>query len=112
MLVLGGVRLAAFAPERLVDPAIHTLMALVSVSLAPDLANAYPGKRAARVTITLRNGTILERYQPTRKGDPDAPLSDADLAAKFRELAGPVIGEKTETLLDALWTGTVLPGAL
>ncbi len=112
MLVLGGVRLAAFAPERLVDPAIHALMALVSVSLAPDLANAYPGKRAARVTITLRNGTILERYQPTRKGDPDAPLSDADLSAKFRELAGPVIGEKAEALLDALWTGTVLPGAL
>lgn len=112
MLVLGGVRLAAFAPERLVDPAIHALMPRVSVSLAPDLANAYPGKRAARVTITLRNGTALERYQPTRKGDPDAPLSDADLSAKFRELAGPVIGDKAEGLLKALWTSTALPGAI
>jgi 2-methylcitrate dehydratase PrpD len=112
MLVLGGVRLAAFAPERLVDPAIHALMPRVSVSLAPDLANAYPGKRAARVTITLRNGTVLERYQPTRKGDPDAPLSDADLSAKFRELAEPVIGGKTDALLTELWTGHALPGAL
>lgn len=112
MLVLGGVRLAAFAPERLVDPAIHALMPRVSVSLAPDLADAYPGKRAARVTITLRNGTVLERYQPTRKGDPDAPLSDADLSAKFRELAGPVIGDRTEALLAALWTGAALPGAV
>ncbi len=110
MLVLGGVRLAAFEPERLVDPAIHALMPRVSVSLAPDLANAYPGKRAARVTIILRNGTTLERYQPTRKGDPDAPLSDADLSAKFRELATPVIGTAAEDLLAALWGGTALPG--
>jgi 2-methylcitrate dehydratase PrpD len=112
MLVLGGVRLAAFAPERLTDPAIHALMPRVSVSLAPDLADAYPARRAARVTITLRNGQVLERYQPTRKGDPDAPLSDADLSAKFRELATPVIGAAAETLLAALWTGSELPGAL
>ena len=112
MLVLGGVRLAAFAPERLVDPAIHALMPRVSVSLAPDLADAYPGKRAARVTVTLRNGQVLERYQPTRKGDPDAPLSDADLSAKFRELVRPVIGEAAEALLSALWSGADLPGAV
>jgi len=112
MLVLGGVRLAAFAPERLADPAIHALMPRVSVSLAPDLADAYPGKRAARVTITLRNGRVLERYQPTRKGDPDAPLSDDDLSAKFRELATPVIGAAAETLLSALWTGNELPGVV
>jgi 2-methylcitrate dehydratase PrpD len=112
MLVLGGVRLAAFAPERLSDPAIRALMPRISVSLAPDLANAYPGKRAARVTITLRNGEALERYQPTRKGDPDAPLSDDDLSAKFRELATPVIGAAAEALLSALWTGTALPGQL
>ena len=87
-------------------------MPRVSVSLAPDLADAYPARRAARVTITLRNGQVLERYQPTRKGDPDAPLSDADLSAKFRELATPVIGAAAETLLAALWTGSELPGAL
>jgi len=112
MLVLGGVRLAAFAPERLADPAIHALMPRISVSLAADLADAYPGKRAARVTITLRNGQVLERYQPTRKGDPDAPLSDDDLSAKFRELATPMIGATAETLLSALWTGADLPGAV
>jgi 2-methylcitrate dehydratase PrpD len=87
-------------------------MPRVSDRLAPDLANAYPGKRAARVTVTLRNGQVLERYQPTRKGDPDAPLSDADLSAKFRELARPVIGETAEALLSALWSGTDLPGAV
>jgi hypothetical protein len=37
-------------------------------------------------------------------GDPEAPLSDAQLDAKVLELAGPVIGaEPTRALLDRLW---------
>jgi 2-methylcitrate dehydratase PrpD len=113
MLVLGGVRLAAFAPESLADPRIRAVMPKVSVSLDPELAADYPGRRAAKVTIGLRDGRELFRYQPTRKGDPDAPLSDAELSEKFRELAVPVIGAAAaEALLQSLWTGDALPGAV
>jgi 2-methylcitrate dehydratase PrpD len=111
MLVLGGVRLAAFEPAALASPAIRAQMAKVTVSLDPELAADYPGRRAAKVTIALKDGRELFRYQPTRKGDPDAPLSDAELSEKFRELAVPVIGAAAaETLLQSLWTGTALPG--
>jgi outer membrane protein assembly factor BamB len=51
----------------------------------PELADAYPGKRAAKVWITLKDGRELYHYAPTRKGDPDAPLSDAELGDKFFE---------------------------
>jgi 2-methylcitrate dehydratase PrpD len=113
MLVLGGVRIAAFEPENLANPAIQAQMDKVSVSLDPELAADYPGRRAAKVAVTLRDGRELFRYQPTRKGDPDAPLSDAELSEKFRELAMPVIGPAAaEALLDGLWTGTALPGAV
>ncbi|HEV7264801.1 MAG TPA: MmgE/PrpD family protein [Falsiroseomonas sp.] len=113
LLVLGGVRIAAFAPDRLRDPAILALMPRVSVSLDPELADAYPRRRAAKLRVTLRDGRVLEHYQPTRKGDPDMPLSDAELSAKFLELAGPAIGEATaRNLLDALWQGESLPGAI
>ncbi|WP_270938371.1 MmgE/PrpD family protein [Falsiroseomonas oryzae] len=111
LLVLGGVRLAAFAPERLRDPAIRALMPRIAVSLDPELADAYPQRRAARVRVTLRDGRALERFQPTRKGDPDLPLSDDDLSAKFLELAGPVTGgAAARDLLDRLWHGAALPG--
>jgi 2-methylcitrate dehydratase PrpD len=111
LLRLGGVRLAAFAPENLSDPAIRADMAKVTVSLAPDLADAYPARRAARVAVTLRDGTVLKHLQPTRKGDPDMPLSDADLSAKFHELAGPAIGaEAAARLEEALLRGNALPG--
>ena len=55
--------------------------------------HAGPGRRAARVTITLRDGRVLTHLQPDRKGDPELPLSDADLEGKLLELAAPVIGE-------------------
>jgi hypothetical protein len=42
--------------------------------------------------------------QPTRKGDPDAPLTDADLNDKFLELASPVLGvEPAKRRLEELW---------
>ena len=61
-------------------------------------------QRAARVTVTLRDGQMLEQFAPCRKGDPEAPLSDADLNDKFIELASPVIGDPAgRQLLDQLW---------
>ncbi|MGG5818682.1 MmgE/PrpD family protein [Falsiroseomonas sp. HW251] len=113
LLVLGGVRIEAFSPQKLRDPAIRGLMARVTVSLDPALADAYPQVRAANVTVRLKDGRVLERHQPTRKGDPDMPLTDAELSAKFRELAVPTIGaERAERLLCALWTGRDLPEAV
>jgi 2-methylcitrate dehydratase PrpD len=113
MLVLGGVRLAAFAPESLANPAIRALLPKVSVSLDPELADAYPARRAANVTIELNDGRRLFRHQPTRKGDPDAPLSDAELSEKFQELTAPVIGARAAAELEEqLWHGDTLPGTI
>jgi hypothetical protein len=42
--------------------------------------------------------------QPTRKGDPELPLTDRDLDDKFMELASPVVGEgRAQALLARLW---------
>jgi hypothetical protein len=35
---------------------------------------------------------VFTHGQHTRKGDPDLPLSDAELNAKFTELTSPVLG--------------------
>ncbi len=110
LLELGGVRLAAFAPEQLTNPAIRAIMPRVTVSLDPALARAYPRQRAANLTVTLRDNRTLEHHQPTRKGDPDMPLSDAELSQKFTELAAPVLGaEASGARLRELWEGQALP---
>ena len=92
-LAHGSVRLAAFEPPRLEDPLTRDLMRRVDVALDPELDATFPGQRAARVTIVARDGRRGEHLQPTRKGDPDAPLTDRELEAKYLELAAPVVGD-------------------
>ena len=98
-LVHGSVRLAAFTADRLADPRTQALTQRIDVELDPLCQADFPGRRSARLRVTLADGTVLERYQPTRKGDPDDPLTDAELAAKFHELASPAIGANAAAAL-------------
>jgi 2-methylcitrate dehydratase PrpD len=102
-LTHGSVRLAAFEPPRLNDPVTRALMAKVAPSVDAELDATFPRQRAARVAITAR-GRREELLQPTRKGDPDLPLTDAELEDKYMELAAPVIGRAAaQELLARLW---------
>lgn len=103
-LIHGSVRLTAFTPERLADASVRDLMQRIDLRVDPEIDAAFPGKRAARVTVRTRDGKELEYLQPNRKGDPEEPLSDEDLNEKFFELAGRVLGKPAATdLLQRLW---------
>ena len=102
-LTHGSVRLAAFEPARINDPATRALMRNVVPSVDAELDATFPSQRAARVAITAR-GRRDEVLQPTRKGDPDLPLTDEELNGKFLELASPVLGsDAAQRLLAELW---------
>jgi 2-methylcitrate dehydratase PrpD len=92
-LVHGSVRMAAYEPARLQDPATLALLQRVEAVVDPEIDALFPGQRAARVAITLRDGQQLVHFQPNRKGDPEEPLDDAELEGKLLELASPIIGE-------------------
>ncbi len=104
-LTHGSVRLAAFEPGRMRDPETRALMERIEVSIDPELDAAFPKQRAARVAMVARDGREEQYLQPMRIGDPEAPLSDAQLDDKYLELAVPVLGEaKARELLGRLWT--------
>jgi 2-methylcitrate dehydratase PrpD len=103
-LVHGSVRLAAFEPARLNDAATRTLMACITPALDPAVEAAFPGRRGARIHVRLRDGRTFEHLQHHRKGDPELPLSDADLEGKLLELAAPAIGEAaSRALIARIW---------
>ena len=103
-LVHGSVRLDAFGPKRLADPLIRALMQRTRIAADAALSAAFPLQRAARVTVTLTDGRQLAHFAPCRKGDPEAPLTDAEINAKFDELAAPVLGEAPALALrEQLW---------
>ena len=107
----GSVRLAAFEPERMNDAPTRALMKKIALTVDPELDAAFPGQRAARIEIRLRDGRVLAHLQPFRKGDPEAPLSDLELEQKYRELADPVLGsDAAGALLEKLNRLDQLPG--
>ena len=100
----GSVRIEAFEAERMADPAIRAMLGQINLGIDPAVDAEFPARRAAHVSVTTKDGRQLTHYQPTRKGDPDLPLSDDELDAKFIELTSPVLGsELTNSLLQNLW---------
>lgn len=111
LLYTGGVRLAAFAPEALAREDLRAFMPKVTVTEDPEIAARYPARRQARLNITLTSGEVIEHFQPTRKGDPDDPLTDAELFEKYDELTAKVLSpEDAMKLRDVIMNSDDLPG--
>lgn len=103
-LLYGSVRLNAFTENRLADERTCALMRRVTLRSNPKLSAGFPSMRAASVKITTEDGKTFEHFSPYRKGDPEAPLTDAELNDKFDELVAPVIGrEPALRLREQLW---------
>ncbi len=100
----GSARLAAFTPEWLENTDLRALMERVEMAVDPRAEAVFPGQRSAFVEIETQDGHTFLHYAPTRKGDPDAPLSDAELENKFRELAGVVLNQaEMDQLIKRVW---------
>ena len=98
----GSVRLAAFSEARLADPAARALMQRVTLTADPALRRLSFHARAG--APHARRRAHLEQFAPHRRGDPEAPLPDEELSAKFDELATPVIGlDAAQALRERLW---------
>ncbi len=85
-ILFGAVRLSAFSPQRLSSANTLALAQKVELQVEPTLESSFPRQRAATVEIFMNDGRKLRHHCPTRKGDPDNPLSDEEIDAKLREL--------------------------
>jgi len=87
------------------EPGLRDLMRRVTLTSDETLTAGFPRMRAARVQLMLKDGRLLEHFSPYRQGDPEAPLTDAQVDDKFMELAAPVLGEaRSGALLSELWS--------
>lgn len=112
-LVHGSVRLAAFERDRLNDGDTRRLMHRITKALDAEVDAAFPARRGARVEVRLRDGRQLVHLQRDRKGDPELPLTDADLEEKLLELAAPALGvPAARALIGRIWSLHRLPTLL
>ncbi len=94
---------AAFAPERIRDPALAALQAKVAAIVAtPEFDATYAWKQGARVQITLTGGTVLERTVHGQKGSIYDPLSDEEVERKFRRFAAGRLDDGIPALIRSL----------
>jgi len=101
-LARGRVGLDDFGYEVLGDEAVRGLMARMSVGLSEELDERYPQEWPARVRVALADGRELTRLVKVPRGDPENPLTQAELEEKFRLL---ITGTGYEEIADALIEG-------
>jgi 2-methylcitrate dehydratase PrpD len=100
-LAHGRVGLDEFEPEALEDETVHRLMAKISVGLSEELDSHYPQEWPARVRVTLDDGREFAQLVEVPKGDPENPLTQAELEEKFRLLiARTGYGEMADVLIE------------
>ena len=85
-----------FTDTRAADPKVRALAAKVSYVIDPD--NAYPKNFTGHIRATLKDGSVHEARKAHMRGGAHEPLSDADIAAKFRDNAA--FGGWTEERAD------------
>jgi 2-methylcitrate dehydratase PrpD len=81
------VGLDSFLPAAFRDPEVQELMKRIDVVVDPGLERQYPDKWSARIEIVTREGTHFEEYVDTPKGDPENPMSLAEIVEKYRDLS-------------------------
>ena len=76
------------------DPQVRDLARRIRLKEDGELTSLFPERCLARMEVTFSDGERYESGLLSAKGDPDDPLSEEDLLAKFRFLVEPVYGKQ------------------
>lgn len=102
-LVHGEVGMDQFNDASRSDPRVRRIVDATEVVPDESFTARYPNARAARVLIRA-NGQEYSQEVMHPYGEPDNPMSDEAIDAKFRRLAGPVLGpHTTDRILQSAW---------
>jgi 2-methylcitrate dehydratase PrpD len=115
-LVFGTVGAAEIGATGLGDARVARLLATFSLREEGEFSRRFPAERWARVRIGLADGRSLVSEATQARGGAEHPLSDDELAVKYRALATPVLGAtrtaRIESLVSSLATDAAAPAKL
>jgi 2-methylcitrate dehydratase PrpD len=101
-LVFGRVGGSEIDAPALTDPRVARLLAATSLVEDEGFSLRFPAERWARVRISLADGRSLISDPASARGGAENPLSDEELAAKYRQLAEPALGPARASRIAAL----------
>jgi 2-methylcitrate dehydratase PrpD len=92
-LVFGNIGPLEVSAPRLTDPRVVRLQRAITLAEDRAFSRLFPAERWARVRITLADGRTLVSEPTVARGSAENPLPDAELLAKYRSYAEPVLGK-------------------
>jgi 2-methylcitrate dehydratase PrpD len=97
--------LEQFTDEVVNRPDVQALLRRVDFGVHPDAEAAGFDKMTTLVEIELNDGTIVKGSADFGKGSPANPMTDAELADKFRQCAswGGLDPRRADAVIDRVW---------
>jgi 2-methylcitrate dehydratase len=104
-LLDGDVSPAQFTPERMALADVRGLMTKVTVQEDPAYTEPYHALIASRLEITTTSGKRHTGEVRQPKGHYENPMTDAEVEAKFRRYAAPLLSTKApDSIIKRVWT--------
>ena len=106
----GDVTEYSFADTRILDPALRSIMAKMTLVEDPEFTANYPSEFNCRMEVTDLSGQVHEASTRNPKGNRRNPMSDAEVEAKFHRLAAGVLpAPQRNRVLELVWSLEELP---
>jgi 2-methylcitrate dehydratase PrpD len=93
-LTVGHAGMSCFTPEAVADESLRALASRVRVEIDPSIEREYPAKRTAALDLTTADGRLLKAEVPIARGEPEIPLTQEDIEAKFLDNARGALSEE------------------
>ncbi|SDN57912.1 MmgE/PrpD family protein [Vreelandella arcis] len=97
----GTVDVAGVCDE-LDAPDLKALASQVEIHEDDNFNARFPAERWACARLHLNNGEVIESANFEARGNPDQPLSDAELLEKFQALAEPVLDDRAARIHEVV----------
>jgi len=94
-----------FEEEALQDQSVLELLTKIKVTANPEIDAIFPNVKRAIVTITTEDGRTFKKQEDSARGEPNRPLSEEELIAKFHANAQVALSKRQrEELIQATLT--------
>jgi 2-methylcitrate dehydratase PrpD len=102
IIVRGRAGLGEYEDDAIADPEVRRVSDLVRIEVDEEIQKLYPNPRSMVVEIRDRSGAGVSSRIDHAKGDPENPMTDDELRAKFRDVTAGVVDEaRAERIIAA-----------
>lgn len=103
---LGGAGPREISARAILDGKVKEFASRVSVRVSTELDAFLPNHYSTALVIRLAGGSVIETEpRLIARGDPESPLSDEFLRAKFLEMAEPTVAKGADSIMATVAGG-------